>query len=103
MKILITLLVIVSGLSEAIALPVAVRDGMALRDAFAEFERRPGSVPGTVASVLKAREPFLVDADVRHLSRVVRQLVPRRRSWLTGLALLGVLAGAAAGLLAIWA
>lgn len=102
MRILITALAVISGLSEGVALPVTIRDGVAVRRAFERFTQRPGAEFGTVSSVLKARQSFLVEEDVRELSAVVEDLLPKPRPWLTWLAIVGVIAGTAAGVIAVW-
>lgn len=102
MRVLITLLVAVSGVAEGISLPVAIRDGAATRRAFERVAQRPGGQQGTIQSVLKARESFLVEADLRMLAAVVMESLPRRRPWLSWLAIAGVVAGTAAGFIAVW-
>jgi hypothetical protein len=103
MRLLITILAVVSGISEGIALPIAVRDGVAMRRAFDLFKQRPGGEPGTVSSLLKSCESFMVEMDVRGLADVVSRVIPEPRPWLTWLATLGVGAGTAAAVLAVWA
>lgn len=102
MRLLLTALIAISGLSEGIALPLAIHDGVAMRRAFAKFRRRPGGEPGTTASVLKGRESFLVELDVRELADVVAEMVPKSRAWLTWVAAGGIAAGTAAAMLAAW-
>ena len=101
MRVLITVLVVLSGVAEGVALPVAIRDGAAVRRAFDAFRHRPGGPAGSIPSVFKTRESFLVDADVRELANVVNEMLPKRRPWLGWLALSGAVAGTAAGVIAV--
>lgn len=101
MPVVITILVVLSGVSGGVAIPVAIRDAAATRGALDGFLRQLGE-PGSIPSVLKARQSFLVEQDVRRLGVVVSGLVPKARPWLSWLALFGVVAGSAAGVLGVW-
>jgi hypothetical protein len=102
MRVVITVLVVLSGLSGGVAIPIAIRDAAATRGAVDSFFRELGEA-GSISSVLKARQSFLVEQDVRRLGAVVARVVPKERPWLTWLALFGVVMGTTAGVLAVWA
>jgi hypothetical protein len=102
MRVLITVLIAISAICEGAALPIAIRDGVAMRRAFEVFNQRPGSQADTIASVLKARHSFLIEQDVRGLAEVVTAVIPKPRPWLSWLAGAGVVVGGVAAILAVW-